>query len=441
LYQEILQKKLNLSPFLKCGLIIESEKDSSRKFDRFRNRLLFPIHNLSGRIIAFGGRTLSNDPQTPKYINSPESPIYRKSQVLYGLYYSKEWIRQEEFAIFVEGYMDFLQLFQNGIKNVVATSGTALTEEHAKLIRRYTKKVVLCYDADSAGITAALRGGQVLFQNDIEVNVLILPENEDPDSFVRKNGSSAFYQLVKESTDYFTFKLNKLSENQQENNVSSQTSIVNELLESLAVHPDPIKRNFYINILANRFSLKEDLLLEELKKKQKIISNREKRSLLHESNTHREKRSTIALTGAWSAEKDVLHLLFSNADKIKTLIFKYLEPEDFQNDIFREIFKEIQKHPDKSGKELLHLALSKIQDDRISGLIASDMLVEIKHPAKYLNDCIHKMKLARYQTKLRHLQEAMKKEDPQNPHYNTILQEINETLIQLQNIDRIFRKS
>ncbi|MCK4895095.1 MAG: DNA primase, partial [Calditrichia bacterium] len=163
LFQEINQKKMKIDPFIKTGLILQSEKDTKKKYDRFRDRLIFPIHNLSGRVVAFGGRSLSDEPNTPKYLNSPESPIYNKSQILYGLYYAKDWIRQEDLAIFVEGYMDYLQLFQNDIKNVVATSGTALTEDHARIIRRYTKNIVLCYDADSAGIQAAIRGGQNLF--------------------------------------------------------------------------------------------------------------------------------------------------------------------------------------------------------------------------------------------------------------------------------------
>ncbi|MFZ0389050.1 MAG: DNA primase, partial [Calditrichia bacterium] len=132
LYKAVQKKKLPLQPFLKTGLLLQSDKNPDRKYDRFRNRLIFPISNVAGRIIAFGGRILTEDPQAPKYLNSPESAIYKKSEILYGLNYSKDWIRKEDYVIFVEGYMDFIQLFQNGIKNIVATSGTALTEEHAK---------------------------------------------------------------------------------------------------------------------------------------------------------------------------------------------------------------------------------------------------------------------------------------------------------------------
>ncbi|GAB4363922.1 MAG: DNA primase [Calditrichia bacterium] len=440
LYREIERKKMGIDPFLKVGLLLRSEKDPEHKYDRFRNRIMFPIYNLSGRVVAFGGRTLSEEPNTPKYINSPESPIYQKGQVLFGLNFSKEWIRQEELAIFVEGYMDYLQLYQQGIKNVVATSGTALTEDQARLIRRYTTNVILCYDADSAGIEAAIRGGQILFQNNINTRVLILPDDEDPDSFVRKNGASAFRALLQEAKDYFTFRMERLLSTAPELSVSQQTHIVNELLDTLAALPDPLKANLYLNVLVEKFKLSGEALLSELQKKRKIYQAREKRIAERERQTMPTPQTSVVLSGAWSAEKDVLILSLNYFEKIKDIIFDILEPDDFLNDAFKEIFVYIQEHREKDKDELLHAVLASLEDEKILSLLTANLFQEIQNPDQYLRDCIEKIKVARYQHEIELFREKLKSL-PSDAHDSVLLlAEINSRLENIRNIQNIFSR-
>ena len=438
LYQEILRKKLAIEPFVKAGLILESEKDRQKKYDRFRHRLLFPIHNLSGRVIAFGGRDLSNTPDTPKYINSPESAIYNKSQVLYGLYYAKEWIRQEEFVIFVEGYMDHLQLFQHEIKNVVATSGTALTADHAKVIRRYTKDIILCYDADTAGIQAAIRGGQILFQENFDLKVLILPENEDPDSFLQKHDKSEFHALLKTSRDYFDFRMDYLQKTIGIADVSQKSKIVEDLIECLAGHTDPLKQNFYTNVMSEKFNLQERMLSEQIRKKSQILKKRESKYSPIESPKIDQEKKGIALIGAWGAEKDLLIILLNYLDEVKEAIFQMVDEEDFLNPEFRELYSLIRATSDKPKEELTHWLFTMIKDERVISLLTADLFKEITKPDRYVNDCILKIKVTRHQTEIDRLKQKLKQLDPTQAEFQKYLQEINFHLAKIQEIRKIF---
>ena len=438
LYKRILQEKMSIQPFLQSGLILTSEKDSQKKYDRFRQRIVFPIHNLSGRIVAFGGRTLSADSNTPKYINSPESPIYNKSQILYGLYFSKDWIRQEESAIFVEGYMDFIQLFQNGIKNLVATSGTALTAEHAKLIRRYTRNIVMCYDADQAGIDAALRGGQILFENDLDVRVLILPENEDPDSFVQKNGSSEFYALLKEAKEYFYFKNEYLERELEGAGIAKKSKVVDELLTTLVNHRDPVKQNMYLNILAQNYGLQENTLMEEIRKRQRQIRVRESRLAEGDQRDASTPEKFKPLIGAWSAEKDIIIILLKHFKEVKNLIFKLVDQDDFLNEDFQRIFSFIKENQQTGDQELLHRILTLDVDQYSLSLLTGEIFRDIENPDRYLNDCIKKLKLTRYQGDIDRLRIGLKTLSPQDSDYENTLKKMNETLLKIQELRKIF---
>jgi DNA primase len=189
----------------KSGLLIK--KDDGKKYDRFRGRVMFPVHNLSGKVIAFGARILTKEKDQPKYINSPETDIYHKSQVLYGIFHSKNAIRQEDFCYLVEGYTDVNSMFQAGVENVVASSGTALTAEQINLMRRFTENVTVLFDGDQAGIRAALRGIDLVLKAGLNVKVVLLPDGEDPDSFSKKLGSSEFKSFLNSnSKDFLTFK-------------------------------------------------------------------------------------------------------------------------------------------------------------------------------------------------------------------------------------------
>ncbi|MBL7805152.1 MAG: DNA primase, partial [Saprospiraceae bacterium] len=219
----------------KTGL---SSADGARDF--FRGRVMFAIHNLSGKVAAFAGRTMSNDKTVPKYINSPETEIYVKNKTLYGAYQAKKAIRQQDECILVEGYMDVISLYQAGIENVVASSGTSLTEGQLNLIRRNTNNLKILYDGDPAGIKAALRGLDLALEQDLNVRIVLLPEGEDPDSYVQKVGSEAFLEYVaREAKDFILFKTRLLLEDTKGDPIK-KSSLVKDIVASIARIPDPI---------------------------------------------------------------------------------------------------------------------------------------------------------------------------------------------------------
>lgn len=241
-----------------AGLILR--KEAGGFYDRFRDRILFPIWNLSGRVVAFGGRILHTDDKSPKYINSPETAVYDKSRILYGLYQNRDEIRKSEFAIFVEGYMDALSLCARGVNNVVATSGTSLTEEQARLILRYTRKVYLMYDSDTAGSAAALRGADVLLQNGLEVYVVRLPGEHDPDSLICEQGAEALLDYVHQAKSLFDYKLDQLSQKPAD----ERGDDIHSLLASLAKVRDRIQRSLLLTRISEKLHISESILWAEL---------------------------------------------------------------------------------------------------------------------------------------------------------------------------------
>jgi len=437
----------SLNPYKKSGLLLESEK-SGKLFDRFRNRLMFPIHNQSGKVIGFGGRALLDEPNSPKYMNSPESPVYQKSRILYGLYFSKEAIRESGAVIFVEGYMDFLQLYQAGIRNVVATSGTALTEEHARLIRRYTSRVYLCYDADTAGINAAVRGGEILFQQLLEVEALILPAGEDPDSFVKANGKEAFLALLKEAKDYLAFRLTILNRKYDLQKAAERSRAVAEALEMLLPMQDAIRSGFYLEKIAEQLQVPATTLLNEFQRRQK--ARRQQNQFREQGREGGDSpgaapaagesaaKAPLVFTGAWGGEKDVILLLISYFKDIHDYVFNHLQEDDFLNPEFRELFaliKSRRESGESSGApNLLHFVLENIPGEAVKTLLLRELEQsnrEFHKPALYLQDCIKRIKIARYQAKIDLAKRQMKELAPNDPRQLQFLMEINDANIQV----------
>ena len=241
------QKKIDKESVLDSGLIKKTEKGYR---DSFVNRLIFPIWNLSHQIIAFGGRTLSSNSNVPKYINSPETITYSKSRILYGLNFSRQAIQEKKYAILVEGYMDVLSLFQVGIENVVATSGTALTKEHAQLLSRFCKKVVLFFDGDTAGLSASKKAIPILLENDIEVSIINLPKGEDPDSFALANGKEGILKLTNNSLDFFDFMLRHIRDNSEDYSIYEKETALKEMKQIIVSIPSILIKRIYIRKLA-----------------------------------------------------------------------------------------------------------------------------------------------------------------------------------------------
>jgi DNA primase len=241
----------------KAGLIIKKEEENARWYDRFRGRLMFPIFNENDKVVGFGGRKMHEDDLGGKYINSPETRIYNKSKILYGLNFSKDSIRANDYVILVEGYMDLISLFLAGVTNVVASSGTALTEEQVQLIKRYTKSVVIIYDADIAGIKAAKRGTELLLEGGLDLHVVTLPEGDDPDSFIRAKGKKDFDMYLSRKQSIIRFisglyeKENKLS------TAEEKADFVKEIISYIVRIPDKLKAVFYVKEIAQMYKLYE----------------------------------------------------------------------------------------------------------------------------------------------------------------------------------------
>lgn len=246
------------------GLAIE--KDDKSIYDRFRGRVIFPIHNLTGRVIGFGGRTLKTEKTVPKYVNSPESEIYHKSNVLYGLHLAKKAIMDHDVCYLVEGYADVLSCHQAGVENVVSSSGTSLTSGQIKLISRYTKQVVILYDGDAAGIKASLRGTDMLLEEGLNVKVLLFPDGNDPDSYIQKFGASAFHEYLKNNQEDFVFYKTNILLKDTKGDPIKRAEVIREVVQSIALIPDEIKVSVYIKQCSGLLDIEERVLLTELNK-------------------------------------------------------------------------------------------------------------------------------------------------------------------------------
>lgn len=253
----------------KAGLIIKNEK--GKYYDRFRGRLIFPIFSENDKVVGFGGRKLFEDDLGGKYINSPETRIYNKSKILYGLNFARESIRANDYVLLVEGYMDLISLHRAEIHNVVASSGTALTTEQVQLISRYTKNVVMVYDADLAGIKATKRGIELVLEAGLDLTVVTLPEGEDPDSIVREKGKEEFEVHLNNRKSIIEFIGNLYKKENKLNSVQEKTEFVKEIIGYISRIPDKIKRAFYIKDIAEKYQLYESDLRDELEKAIKVF--------------------------------------------------------------------------------------------------------------------------------------------------------------------------
>lgn len=260
-------KGFNKELLVKTGLCYQKEDGTLR--DRFWGRVIFPVHSLSGKVVAFGGRIMKSDPKAAKYVNSPESIIYSKSNELYGLYFAKQAITRKDRCFLVEGYADVISMVQAGIENVVASSGTSLTKGQIRLIHRFTNNITVLYDGDKAGIKASLRGIDMLLAEGMNVKVLLLPDGEDPDSFSQKMGATKFQEYIdKHQIDFIRFKVNLLMEEASDDPIS-RSNLIKEITQSISVIDDPIVRSVYITECSQILHVSEQLLINDVNKRQR----------------------------------------------------------------------------------------------------------------------------------------------------------------------------
>lgn len=361
--QEALNKGYKLDYLVKCGLTIQKEDYT---FDRFNGRVIFPIHSLSGKVIGFGGRILKSDAKAAKYLNSPESEIYHKSQVLYGLYFAKSGIIKSDKCYMVEGYTDVLALHQAGLDNVVASSGTALTVQQVNLIKRFTQNITILFDGDEAGIKASLRGVDLILQEGLNVKVLLFPDGEDPDSFSRKVSATELKQYIdKNEKDFITFKT-KLLMGDAVNDPVKKAGLITDIVRTISVIPNGIARTVYIRECSRLLDIDENVLIQELNKirskhiETKYKQQRQQRPVEKIKEQEDEKTQTVDIKNENYNERELIRLLLTYYDmdlfrvkdddgnekfvSVSEFIFKELEKDDleFTHPVYKTIYAEIK---------------------------------------------------------------------------------------------------
>ena len=290
LYQAALKSGYKKEYLEKTGLVIAY--DDGRVNDRFRGRVIFPVHSLSGKVVAFGGRVLKKDEKTAKYVNSPESEIYHKSNELYGIYFAKQAIVKADRCFLVEGYTDVISMHQSGVENVVASSGTALTHGQIRLIHRFTNNITVLYDGDAAGIKAAIRGIDLLLEEGMNVKVVLLPDGEDPDSFARSHSASEFAEFIRQNeTDFVRFKT-KLLLAEAGNDPVKRSALIGDIIRTIAIVPDNITRTIYIRECSAKMEIDEQVVLNEVNKIR--LSRNEQNRPQHQPQT--EIQNTVSQT-------------------------------------------------------------------------------------------------------------------------------------------------
>ena len=310
-YDEAVKSGFDPKVLTEVGLCSKGEKYTT---DRFRGRVIFPVHSISGREVAFGGRALKMDEKTAKYVNSPESLIYHKSNELYGIYFAKNEIVKKDNVYLVEGYTDVTSMHQSGIENVVASSGTSLTYGQINMIHRFTSNITVLYDGDSAGIKASLRGIDMLLEQNMNVKVLLLPDGEDPDSFARsRNASDLMEYMEKNQKDFITFKC-ELALAEAGNDPIKRSNLINDILRSISVIPDEIKRSVYIQDCQTRFGIKLETLTQGVK------------NIIAEKNQNAKPQASIEEK---APKKDVPYTYLQERELLKHLINYALVPIEF----------------------------------------------------------------------------------------------------------------
>jgi DNA primase len=400
--------QINLDNAKLLGLI--DSKESGNYYDKFRGRIIFPIFSPNGRVIAFGGRVFQGEENIAKYLNSPESSIYLKRKSLYGLFHAKDEIRKLNKAILVEGYMDVIALWQHGVKNVVASSGTSLTDDQARLLSRYTTNIVVIFDADEAGNKAAMRSIEILLKQDFEVKLLSLPKGEDPDSYVNNFGKDSFEELVNASKNFLEFQTAQYESQGMFDNPTTEAKAIRELVKSAAFINDELKRGLLVRSIARKFNLREKLLETELNKYLEQNSRVIRPTQTVKSKNGKPSSHSLSETDKrlFPLEKELVELLFEGNEEIIGNIFDTIMPEDFTNKSLGTLAKIVHDSYLEGNYNTASL-VEKIDDEKLKNYVLSITLGEYqisstwdhrsssgkiaKDPIKYSSDTLKKYQL------------------------------------------------
>jgi DNA primase len=370
---EALKKGYDIKYLASTGVTIVRE---NKQFDRFKGRVMFPIHSMSGRILGFGGRTLSSDKKTAKYVNSPESDIYHKSKILYGIYQAKKEIAKQDNCYLVEGYTDVISFYQSGIENVVASSGTALTSDQIRLVHRLTKNITVLFDGDAAGIRASLRGIDLILEQGMNVKVVTFPDGDDPDSFAKKHSEASLREYLEESSqDFINFKVSLLMKDAN-NDPVKKAGLIRDIVTSISKIPDSIQREVYVQECSRIMEISERVLFSELAQ---LIS---KNTQDFKKNQQKEKQSFEVVKKQTEQLKEVNSLFILEREIIRILLLFGNQETDFVDFIEVEdedgvIHLEKEKYTNQVSKELY----LNLQDDEIefSNEIFKNIYYEMIH--------------------------------------------------------------
>jgi len=341
----------------KTGLTIVKEQGAGEKrtFDRFKGRVMFPIHSMSGRVLGFGGRILTNDKKAAKYLNSPESDIYHKSKVLYGIYHAKQAIAKEDNCYLVEGYTDVIQMFQSGVENVVSSSGTALTPEQIRLINRLTKNITVLFDGDAAGLRASLRGIDLILEQGMNVKVCTFPEGEDPDSFSKNNTYEDLVEyLAVNAMDFIQFKTSLLAK-EAANDPIKRADTVRDIVNSISKIPDRIQQEIYVQECAKIMQISEDVLyntLAQIDKKHQTDTAKKKRQEQKAFEVVKNDAVVEKVDVQYELERKIIEVLLLYGDQkqeFEDLVLKendegelVLEPEIIEAKVYEKVYLDLQ---------------------------------------------------------------------------------------------------
>ncbi|MBI5208009.1 MAG: DNA primase [Candidatus Firestonebacteria bacterium] len=413
------KKGIMLSFLEELGIINRSQTGKENLYCRFRGRIVFPILDYNGKTAGFGGRIITES-NMPKYINSPESLIYNKSSILFGLNFAKNIARQSNYIILVEGYLDTIGAHQAGIENVVASLGTALTFLQAKLIKRVTDTVVITYDPDIAGIKAADRGMDILLENGLQVKIGLLPKGMDPDNFIINKGKEAFLLKIQEAKDLFTFKLFLTESKYNKNTIEGKIKITEELIPTINKSAGTIQKHLYIKQLAEYIGIEENIIKAEIDKKRPDKS--QNRELKKGAN---EKIKIIEKDISYPHEKLLLHIALKNPDTI-TRILSQIDALEITDEGIRNIFTFLKTNPETDIKNIIY----HLEDDKISRLISELILQPDNFGDKtdqIIDDCIKKVRYIKNKQKIKTLLMDLKnaEKERKEERKTQILHEIN----------------
>lgn len=392
---------------LESAGLIKAREGRSGYYDRFRNRIMFPIQNTGGRVVAFGGRAMDPEDKA-KYLNSPESAIYQKRKILYGLHQAVDSLRKSDEVILVEGYTDLMRLWENDFQNAVAVSGTAFTEQHAKILGRYVSRAILCYDSDTAGTQATLRAGNLLTQAGLEVRCMELPDGHDPDTFIQEESAAKFGKLKDTADTLLQFRINRTAGELKD--ASAKARFIRNALEDIAEISDELVRNLQIKELAETVNADEQQLHREVSKRR----NRRSRSRSEQPEEQTKSFVYEEASGAERAQYELLRLMLTEDEELITYILEHITTQDFTHPqlsvIARHFIEYLSDHPILEQDEATGLFSSESTDDfetlttvqqLVTGMLFEmEEMEPVMNKEKMAKDCLRRLELGKVKEKI-----------------------------------------